>query len=105
MKGKGFWVRFWMESGRGHSTINETFIFIKYEDGFTKEDKNIFEENAYNWAGHDMGGFDMMRFISGYEFVERPPIKWLSKELKNIIEKQQELIEQKKLIEYEIGIK
>lgn len=77
----GIWIRYWMESGRGHNTIKETYIFYKYEDGYTESDIEIFLDDAYNWAGNDMGGFKMMGFESDFEIVEKPSDVWITDEL------------------------
>ncbi len=81
MNKEGFWVKYWMESGRGHPTIDETYIFYKYKDGYIEKDTDIFSDDAYSWAGHDMGGFDMIRFKSDYKVVEKPSVDWIVDEL------------------------
>jgi len=89
----GFWVKYWMESGRGHSIIHETYIFYKYEDGYTEKDTDIFSDDAYNWAGYDLGGFEMMRFESEATIVEKPSDDWISDELIRSHEKVAKLAE------------
>jgi hypothetical protein len=70
-----------MESGRGHTIINEKYEYLLYEDGYTKEDTKILDNEAYNWAYNDMGGRDKMRFTSGFEIVDKPPHEWIMEEL------------------------
>ncbi len=108
MSNKGFWVRFWMEYGRGSTTKEETYEFLKYADSYTekeKKDDEFLRLLAQEWCQQDHMGWSFDSYHYGFEVVEKPPIEWLVKELKNIIEKQDELIEQKELIESEIGIK
>ena len=89
----GFWVKYMMECGRGHTITHETYIFYKYEDGYTENDVSIFSDDSYNWAGRDMGGFQMMRFDSDYKVVEEPSQDWLSDELIRSYKKMAKLAE------------
>jgi hypothetical protein len=106
----GFWVRLWMESGRGHSIVEETYEFFKFSDGYTEEDKKDHEmlsEHAYDWAGNEKGGFDsfdMMRFESGYEVVIVPLSYWLQEELIRLMDKQKLLEEQKNRVKKALGM-
>ncbi len=102
MAKEGFWVKFGMESGRGHSIIKEKYEFYKYKDGFTEKDIKVFEDDAYNWAGYDMGGFQMMRFESSFEVVERPSTEWLHKEYDILTNKIEEMKKMRSLIADEI---
>lgn len=95
---EGFWVRFWMESGRGHSVIEDTYEYLLYEDGYSKKDTEALGGLAYDWAYYDQDGRDLMRFTSGFEIVEKPPICWLQKELKRLREEQERIIHQENLI-------
>lgn len=101
---EGFWVKFWMESGRGHSKIDETYVYYRYEEEYTEKDREIFEDEAYRWAGHDMGGFNMMRFKSGSEVVVKPPNAWLEDKLKRLRSKREEIVRQENLVKFELEI-
>lgn len=97
----GFWVRLWMESGRGNPKIDQTYVYYKYIDGYTEKDG--FSADAYDWAGYDMGGFEMMRFTSGFEIIMKPPTCWLKKRLKEIEDEKKNINEEETRIKKELG--
>lgn len=93
-----------MVSGRGHSVINETFTFLRYDEGYKKEDKEMLEEFAYDWAFYDMTGRDKMRFTSGFEIVKKLPEEWIRKELDRLKEERINIAEQRYLLLKELDV-
>ena len=105
MKKEGFWVLFWMESGRGHTVRDETYEFLKYEDGYSEKDEEILRSEAGDWCQYDKKGCNLDRYNYGFEIVPKPPNDWLEKELKKLGSKREEIIRQEDLIKSELGIK
>lgn len=98
----GFWVRLWMEYGKGHTKTKDTYTYLKYEDGYTKEDEEFLRSLAHDWAQYDEMGFNLDRYSYGFEIVARPPDDWLEKELKSVIEEIKLLKFKLKLIRSEL---
>lgn len=79
----GFWVKYWMEYGRGSTTKEETYEFLKYSDGNTEEDKKnegYLKILAQDWCQRDHMGWSFDSYHYGFEVVEKPPNKWIQKE-------------------------
>ena len=98
---EGFWVLFWMEYGRGHTVRKETYVFLKYKDGYS-EDKEDLRSLAENWCQYDKQGCDLDRYNYGFEIVPKPPNTWLEEELKKLRSKHEEIIRQENLIKSEL---
>lgn len=96
---EGFWVRFWMEYGHGHKK-DETYEFLKYEDGFTEKDGENLKLLAEDWCRYDQRGCDIERYSYGFEVVSKPPEYWLKEELERLMDRHEE-----NLIKFELGIK
>ncbi len=99
---EGFWIRFWMEYGRGHKK-DETYIFLKYEDGFIEKDEESLRLLAEEWCQHDKGGCDIERYSYGFELISKPPECWLKEELKRLKDRNEEIIRQENLIKFELA--
>ncbi len=85
-KKKGFWMRMWMEWGRGHSTVEEDYRFLLFEDGYEKKDEDSLKAFVQEWADYDKRGVDREYYRYGYDIVDNPPMEWFDKELKRLIE-------------------
>jgi hypothetical protein len=73
---EGFWVLFWMESGRGH-TVRDL-------------------------CQYDKKGCNLDRYDYGFEVVAKPPNTWLENELKKLRSKHEQIIRQENLIKSEL---
>lgn len=90
----GFWVKYWMEYGRGSTTRTETYEFLKYADGYTEEDKkneDFLKILAQEWCQKDHMGWSFDSYHYGFEVVEKPPEEWISDELIRSSDKMVEL--------------
>lgn len=104
MKKEGFWVLLWMESGRCHTIRDETYVFLRYEDGYSEDEEDL-RSLAHDWCQYDKEGCDLDRYDYGFDIVSKPPDVWLEKELKELRSKREEIIRQENLIKSELGIK
>ncbi len=105
MSDKGFWVRFWMEYGRGSTTKEETYEFLKYTDGYTEEDKkdeSFLKTLAQEWCQQDHMGWSFDSYHYGFEVIEKPSQEWMMKELEQIKEEMEKLRYQENLIKSEL---
>lgn len=101
----GFWVRYWMECGRGSSKTIETYEFLQYDDGYTEEDKkneSFLKTLAHDWCQQDHMGWSFDSYHYGFEVVETPSKEWMIKELEQITEKMEKLRYQENLIKSEL---
>lgn len=103
-KKEGFWVLFWMESGRGHTVRDETYVFLNYK-GYEEKDDESLRSLVHDWCQYEKGGCDLDRYSYGFDVVLKPPNDWLEKELKRLRDEQEEIIHQENLIKSELGIK
>jgi hypothetical protein len=101
---EGFWIRFWIEYGRGHIKKDETYKFIKYEDGYTEKDEESLKLLAEDWCQYDKRGCDIERYSYGFEVVSKPPGCWLKEELERLRNKHEKIIHQENLIKSELEI-
>lgn len=101
---EGFWVLFWMEYGRGHTTREETYVFLKYEDGYAEKDEENLRSEVSDWCQYDKQGCDRDRYKYGFEIVPKPPNAWLEEELKKLRSRHEQIIHQENLIKSELGI-
>lgn len=104
MKKEGFWVLFWMESGRGHTVRDETYVFLRYEDGYSEDEEDL-RSLANDWCKYDKEGCDLDRYKYGFDIVQKPPNSWLEKELKKLRCNSEEIMRQENLVKSELGIK
>lgn len=102
---EGFWVLFWMEYGRGHTVREETYVFLKYKDGYTEKEEEILKSEANDWCQYDKKGCDRDRYKYGFEIVSKPPNIWLENELKRLMSRSEEIKRRESLIKSELGIK
>ena len=102
---EGFWVLFWMEYGRGHTTREETYVFLEYEDGYSEKDEEILRSEVGDWCQYVKRGCNLDRYNYGFAIVPKPPTAWLENELKKLGNKHKEIIRQENLIKSELGIK
>jgi uncharacterized protein YecA (UPF0149 family) len=102
---EGFWALFWMESGRGHTVREETYVFLKYEDGYSEKDEEILRSEVRDWCQYDKKGCNLDRYDYGFEVVAKPPNTWLEKRLEKLRSEREAIISQENLIKSELGIK
>jgi len=101
---EGFWVLYWMESGRGHTVREETYVFLKYEDGYSEKDEEILRMEVRDWCQYEKHGCDRDRYNYGFEVVPKPTNVWLEKELLRLRKRREEIILQENLIKSELGM-
>lgn len=101
---EGFWVKFWMEHGRGHTVRDETYIFLEYKEGYKETDDELLKMMAHDWCQYENRGYNCERYHYGFDVVERPPAEWLEKELKKLGKKRENIENMEKLIKSELGM-
>ncbi len=101
-KKEGFWVRLFIEYGRGHTVTEETYVYLTHEAGYDEKDEESLRLEAENWANHDNRGYALDRYKYGFEIVPKPPKEWLEKELDRLEEEIESLMAEEDLIKSEL---